>query len=108
MFSLPPSFRIHIREQKYLLKKVSEKYLPSNIINRPKAPFGSPLRSWIRGPLKPLIDEYLSESEIKKRNLWNRNFIKRLIENDRKGIEDNAFYIYQLLTMQIWFKTFFG
>ena len=107
MFSLCPSFRINKREQKYLLKKVSNKYLPSNIINRPKAPFGSPLRSWVRGPLKPMIDEYLSEHEIKKRNLWNYNYIKSMIENDRKGKEDNAFYIYQLLTMQIWFKTFF-
>jgi asparagine synthase (glutamine-hydrolysing) len=107
MFSLPPSFRINKRQQKFLLKKVSEKYLPLKIIHRPKAPFGSPLRSWIRGPLKPMIDEYLSEYEIKKRNLWNYNYIKKLIENDRKGIEDNAFYIFQFLTLQIWFKTFF-
>ena len=107
LFSLHPSFRINKREQKYLLKKVSEIYLPLNIINRPKAPFGSPLRSWIKGPLKPMIDEYLSEHEIKKRNIWNYNYIKKMIDNDRQGKEDNAFYIYQLLTIQIWFNTFF-
>jgi len=52
-FTLPPKFRIRGNVQKYLLKKVAERYLPREIVYRPKAPFASPLRSWIRGPLAP-------------------------------------------------------
>lgn len=107
MFGLTPNFRIKGKTQKYLLKKVSEKYLPSKIVYRPKAPFGSPLRSWVKGPLKPLINDLLSQHEIEKRDLWNYQYVNRLIENDRKGLEDNAFYIFQLLSTQLWFKTFF-
>ena len=45
MFSLPPRYRVRRTTQKYLLKKVSERYLPNNVIYRPKAPFACPLRA---------------------------------------------------------------
>jgi asparagine synthase (glutamine-hydrolysing) len=107
MFTLDPRFRIKKNIQKYLLKKVSEKYLPREIIYRPKAPFGSPLRSWIRGPLSEMVDDFLSADSIKKRNLYNINYVERLIKYDRDGKEDNSHIIWTLLTNEIWFRTFF-
>jgi len=108
MFSLPPQFRIHGNTQKYLLKKVSEKYLPKKIVYRPKAPFGSPLRSWIRGPLSTLVRDLLSEASVKARGLYNPSYVSALIEKDRQGLEDNAHIIWTLLTNEVWFRTFFG
>ncbi len=107
MFSLQPHFRIRGNQQKYLLKKVAEKYLPKEVVYRPKASFGTPLRSWIRGPLKEMIDEYLSYESIKKRGLYNPDYVKTKIQLDRAGKEDNAHLIWQLLTTEIWFRTFF-
>lgn len=108
MFSLHPHYRIRNNDQKYLLKKVAEKYLSSEIIRRPKAPFGAPLRSWIRGPLHSLVTDYLSEESIKKQGLYNYTYVHSLIKRDKDGIEDNAHLIWTLLTNEIWFKTFFG
>ena len=107
MFSLSPGFRINGRTQKYLLKKVSEKYLSKSVIYRPKAPFSSPLRSWIRGPLSEMVNDLLSENAVRKRGLYNYEYISQLIENDRNGLEDNAHIIWGLLTKEIWFQTFF-
>ncbi len=108
MFTLPPRFRIRGNQQKYLLKKVAEKYLPSEIIRRPKGSFASPLRSWIRGPLKSTVDDYLSPASIKKRDLYNPQTVQQMITLDREGKEDNAYHIWQLLTTEIWFRTFFS
>ena len=107
MFNLTPDFRIKRNTQKYLLKKVSEKYLSNEIIYRPKAPFGSPLRSWIRGPLSVMVNDYLLSESLEKRNLYNQSYVKRLIEFDREGKEDNSHIIWTLLTNEIWFRTFF-
>lgn len=107
MFTLPPYFRIKGNRQKYILKKLAEKYLPNEILQRPKGSFASPLRSWIRGPLKEMIDEYLSIDSLKKRGLYQPEYVQRLIKFDRQGINDNAYLIWQLLTMEIWFRTFF-
>jgi asparagine synthase (glutamine-hydrolysing) len=106
MFTLPSDFRIRKHCQKWILKKVSEKYLPEKIIYRPKAPFGSPLRSWIRCPLKEMVNDLLSSESVKRNNIYNHKTINKLIENDRKGLEDNAHIIWTLLTNEIWSNIF--
>jgi asparagine synthase (glutamine-hydrolysing) len=107
MFSLAPKFRIRGNTQKWLLKKVSERYLPREIVHRPKAPFNAPLRAWIRGPLAPMVDDLLSESALKRRALWNPVYVRTRIDNDRRGLEDNGMLIWTLLTWELWFRTFF-
>jgi len=107
MFSVPPRERIHRLTQKYLLKKVAEKYLPDSIVYRPKAPFASPLRSWVRGPLAPMIADLLSEQSLRARGLYDPAYVTGLIARDKQGLEDNAYQIWTLLTNEIWFRTFF-
>ncbi|MGA2463608.1 MAG: asparagine synthase (glutamine-hydrolyzing), partial [Thermodesulfobacteriota bacterium] len=88
MFSLPPHQRIRGWTQKYLLKKAAGGILPKRIINRPKAPFGAPLRSWIRRDLKEMVDDILSDSAIKSHGLYNPHTVRELILSDRDGKED--------------------
>jgi asparagine synthase (glutamine-hydrolysing) len=108
MFTLPPRLRIRGRVQKVLLKKVAERYLPSEIVYRPKAPFGSPLRSWIRGPLAEMVGDLLSESSLKARGLYAPAAVAALVDADRQGLEDNAHVIWTLLTNEVWFRSFLG
>ena len=105
-FSIPENYKIKNFTQKYILKKALENLLPRDIIYRPKMPFSSPLRSWVKKGLKELVDEYLSENRLKKQVFFNYKGVRELIEEDRKGIRDNAHVIYGLLTMQIWMETF--
>jgi asparagine synthase (glutamine-hydrolysing) len=107
MFSVSPRERIHRLTQKYLLKKVAEKYLPDSIIYRPKAPFASPLRSWVRGPLSTMIADLLSEHALRARGLYDPTYVAGLIARDKRGLEDNSYQIWTLLTNEIWFRTFF-
>jgi asparagine synthase (glutamine-hydrolysing) len=107
MFRLPPKFRINGKTQKYLLKKVAEKHLPKEIINREKGGFAAPLRSWVRISLREMVDDYLSIDSLRKRGLYNPEFVRQKILLDREGKEDNAYLIWQLLTTELWFRTFF-
>lgn len=107
MFTLPPKQRIRGREQKYLLKKVAERYLPSEIVYRPKAPFNAPLRAWIRGALAPMVDDLLSEAAVRSRGFYDPAAVRRLIQSDRRGLDDHAMVIWTLLTTELWFRTFF-
>ena len=104
--ALDGSLKFRKGESKYILKKVAEQYLPSDIIYRPKASFGAPIRSWISGPLKGMVDDILSESAVENRGIFNYGYIKELITNDRNGTEDNAYRIYQLLTVELWFRAY--
>jgi asparagine synthase (glutamine-hydrolysing) len=107
MFSTDPSLRIRGMQQKFLLKKVAERHLPKDIVYRSKSPFGAPLRSWIRGPLSEMVQDYLSPTALKARGLYNADYVWKKIEADRQGLEDNAHLIWTLLSNEIWFRTFF-
>jgi asparagine synthase (glutamine-hydrolysing) len=107
MFTTDDKLRIDGFRQKVLLKKVAERYLPHNIIYRPKAPFGAPLRAWIRGPLAEMIGDYLSPQALKRRGIYNTDFVWTKIANDAGGREDNAHLIWTLLCNEVWIRTFF-
>jgi asparagine synthase (glutamine-hydrolysing) len=108
MFSLGPRYRISGKTQKFLLKKVAEKYLPDEIIYRPKAPFGAPLRSWIRGALAEMVGDYLSADSLRRRGIYNPAFVAKAIEDDRSGRKDNSHLIWRMLCNEVWLRTFFS
>jgi asparagine synthase (glutamine-hydrolysing) len=104
--SIPGKFKIRNNQSKYILKKAAAKYLPDYVVNRPKASFGMPIRAWMSGDLKGMVDDCLSAEKIKNRGILNYNFVKEIIDKDRKGIEDNAYRLYQLLTFELWCSRF--
>lgn len=104
--SIPGTYKIKNGQQKSVLKKVAEQYLPRDIVYRPKASFGMPIRSWISRELRTMVDDLLSASQIKKRGLLNPVMIKRMIDDDRKGRHDYAYQIYQLLTLELWMQAY--
>ena len=63
-FSLPGSAKIDGRIQKAALKQAARAWLPDEIIDRPKASFGAPLRAWVTNDLSELIDDTLVGGEL--------------------------------------------
>jgi asparagine synthase (glutamine-hydrolysing) len=61
---LPDSLRMDARSGrgKLLLRRIARRYLPEHIIERQKVGFSVPLTTWLRGPLRPLIDTYILDS----------------------------------------------
>jgi asparagine synthase (glutamine-hydrolysing) len=104
--SVESNYKIHRGVSKYILKKVAMDYLPRDIVYRPKASFTMPIRSWIADDLRSMVDDVLSISVIKRRGILNYEYIREIIEKDRQGLEDNAYRIYQLLTLELWFRRF--
>lgn len=88
--------------QKYLLKKVAERYLPKAIIYRPKAPFTTPLRSWMRGKLG---EEVLSLSKsFFSTSLTNNTkplIAEKLVEHVI-GSQDNAHSLWGIHSLMKW------
>ena len=104
--NIPGELKLKSGTSKYILKKVAEKVLPRSIVYRPKASFGAPIRSWISDELSEMVNDLLSKHAIERRGIFNYEFIEKLIDDDRAGIKDNAYQIYQLLTIELWFREF--
>lgn len=101
---IPGNKKYNHKKLKYILRKSCEGILPKEIIYRSKASFGAPIRSWISGDLKPMVDKLLSEENISKRGIFNYPYIQKMIQDDRKGSDDYSYQIYQLLTLELWFQ----
>src|SRR4051812_48126025 len=103
---MPPHLKLHGLKRKYILKRVAEKLLPKDVVWRKKAGFGAPIRSWLRGPLRPMVDELLSEETIRRRGLFNPQEVRRIISANLSGREDYNLQVFQLLTLELWQRTF--
>jgi len=103
---IPPSLKLRDNETKYILKKVAERYLPKDVIYRPKTGFGAPVRKWITEDLKKTIEEKLSEIQIRKRGLFNYNAVQKLIKDNQAGKIDASYIIWGLLAIESWMTQF--
>jgi len=104
-FRISSEYKISRLRSKYVLKKVAEKWLPKEIIHRPKSSFTMPIRSWIKNDLAELVDDcLLGENGLGSRGCFNKAYLTKLVKNDRAGYEDNAQKLWHLLTLEMWLK----
>ena len=103
---VPARYKLHGLTRKWVFKKSMEGTLPHDVIWRPKAGFGAPVRSWLVGELKPMVDEVLSPSAVAARGLFDPDEVQRLIRANEEGTEDNALRLWALLTLELWQQEF--
>jgi asparagine synthase (glutamine-hydrolysing) len=103
---MPPSLKLRGLKRKYILKRAAERLLPREIVWRKKAGFSAPLRSWLRGALRPLVEELLSNEVVKRRGLFRPEEVRRVVEANQTGREDFSLQVFQLLTLELWQREF--
>ena len=103
-FAIPGRDKITNRQGKVALKRAAEKWLPHEIVYRPKASFGAPLRGWVRNDLQEIINDVLVRGELVGSGMIRADALDRLIQDERAGRADNAKQIWQLLTMELWYR----
>lgn len=103
---IPARLKIKGLTRKYVLKKAAEAWLPKTIIYRKKAGFSAPLRSWLHNDLRVMVEDLLSEANIRRRGYFDYPEVRRLIDDNLAGREDNSLKIFQLLTLELWHRQF--
>jgi asparagine synthase (glutamine-hydrolysing) len=103
---MPPDLKLRGFKRKYILKRAAERLLPRDVVWRKKAGFGAPIRSWLRGPLRPLVEDLLSPETIKRRGLFCAAEVQRIINANLFGREDYNLQVFQLLTFELWQRAF--
>lgn len=104
--ALPGQIKQKGREGKWIFKKAMEPYLPHDIIYRPKTGFGVPLRHWLQGRLKPMVDEVLSYASIRRRGIFDPEAVAKLISEDRAGRIDAAYTLFGIVCIELWCKQY--
>jgi asparagine synthase (glutamine-hydrolysing) len=103
-FSIDGSAKIRRRQGKVALKQAAEAWLPHEIAYRPKASFSAPLRAWVRGDLQEVIHDVLAGGELVQSGMIRQGALQRLIQEENDGREDRSKQIWQLLTLELWYR----
>ena len=103
---MPPRLKLRGLKRKYVLKRALETVLPKDVVWRKKAGFGAPIRSWLRGALRPMISDLLSEEAVKRRGMFRPSEVRRVLEANFSGREDYNLQVFQLLGLELWHRTF--
>jgi asparagine synthase (glutamine-hydrolysing) len=102
VLALPLSAKACRGVRKIALKRLLGRHLPQRLWNRPKMGFGVPIGKWMNGPLKPLLDDYLSPGRLRAEGLFNVPFVERLLNDHRSGRKDYRNQIWCLLMWEMW------
>lgn len=103
---LPPHLRVHSGETKYLLKKLAEKYLPPELIRRPKMGFAIPINHWINSEWRDLSQDLVLSPRALQRGNFRPAFLKRLIDEHRRNRRDHSAFIWSLMVLEMWYRKF--
>jgi asparagine synthase (glutamine-hydrolysing) len=102
--TLPSSLKLHQGEGKYLFRKALAPLLPAEILNQPKRGFSVPLANWFRGPLRRRAREVLTGESLADIGLFDRQALRRIVEQNESGQRDHSATIWSLLMFEAFLR----
>ena len=103
--SMNDKYKINGSTTKFLLRNLAKKYLPEQLINQPKRGFEIPLKNWVNGQLKDMMNDYISSSTALNKNFINQQFTANLLANKIKiSQEKRAKMLWTIFSMEVWYK----
>jgi asparagine synthase (glutamine-hydrolysing) len=99
---LPERFKVHQGQGKWLLRQILYRYVPQELLDRPKAGFAIPLNAWLRGPLKDWVQDTLfSQSAL---NVLDEGKTRNLLAKFHKGA-GSPYTLWNVLILAQWLQT---
>jgi asparagine synthase (glutamine-hydrolysing) len=101
-WSIPLSMKIRNGQGKWLLRQLLSRYVPNELIDRPKQGFSVPLGDWLRGPLKDWAESLLDEDRLRQEGLLNPVPIREKWLEHLSGHRNWQYMLWNVLMFQAW------
>lgn len=103
---LPEHLKLRGRTKKYLLRRLADRLLPSELLHRRKMGFAVPIDHWFRGSLKSMAYDVLLDTRAAQRGYFRPSFVKRMLDEHASGARNWHAQLWNLLALELWHQTF--
>jgi asparagine synthase (glutamine-hydrolysing) len=104
--SLPASLKMRHGTLKYLLKQLAFRYVPRDVLDRPKQGFAVPIGSWFRGSMRDAFGDILASPTARQRGYFDNQFVARVLDEHLSGKRDHSLRLWQLLVFELWSRQY--
>ncbi|HZI19585.1 MAG TPA: asparagine synthase (glutamine-hydrolyzing) [Pyrinomonadaceae bacterium] len=101
---VPRSLKVEGHSGKHVLKRALESVLPRDLLYRRKRGFGAPVADWFRTQADELVRGRLLNSPLRRRDLFDYDFVARMAGEHRRGARDWGFHLWALLNLTLWYE----
>ena len=99
---LPPAAKIRDGQGKWILRQLLDKYVPRELIERPKMGFGVPLDAWLRGPLKDWAEALLEPARLAREGYFDAALVGQKWREHQSGARNWQHHLWNVLMFQSW------
>ncbi len=99
---IPFSMKLNNGVGKAVLRDILYRYVPKDLIERPKMGFGIPVGDWIKGPLKEWAEDLLSESRLASQGYFYPRIVRKMWSEHLSGFRNWQYQLWVVLMFQAW------
>ena len=101
-FRIPDRLKVRRGRTKPLLKRVTARHVPDECVYRPKEGFSIPIKHWLLGPLRPLLEELLDADRVRADGIFRPETVNRLKVEHLGGEANHSHVLWSLMVLHDW------
>lgn len=101
-WNIPFKYKYNQGQGKWILREVLHRYVPRELMDRPKMGFGVPIEEWLRGPLKDWAAKLLNEQKLREQGIFDSALVSKMWNEHKAGKRRWHAQIWRILVFQMW------
>jgi asparagine synthase (glutamine-hydrolysing) len=101
---LPLHSKVRGGQGKWILRQVLHRYIPRQLVERPKMGFGVPVNAWMRGPLKTWAEALLEPGRLQREGFFDPEPVHHKWVEHLSGKRNWQYYLWSILMFQAWLE----